>query len=101
MGMNRLNCIYLVLKCWMKARGLQSVRKSSARNIFKHLGIAHKILRYKVKTRKRKISKKISKRRKTDWLLQLRKKDPKEKKKNQKSKKNIKTVLKTKIKTIK
>jgi hypothetical protein len=75
-----------VLKCW-KARGLQSVRKSSARNIFKHLGIAHKILRYKVKTRKRKISKKISKRRKTDWLLQLRKKTQKKRRKTRRVKK--------------
>jgi len=51
------------------ARGLQSVRKLP-KNILKHLGIAHKILRYKVKNQKQKIIKKITKCRKNILALE-------------------------------
>jgi len=39
----------------MKAKGLQSKEIFSPKYFLKHLGFAHKILRYQVKTRKRKI----------------------------------------------
>jgi len=55
--MNRLNCNYILCYVGIKARGLQSVRKLP-KNILKHLGIAHKILRYKVNKQKQKIIKK-------------------------------------------
>jgi len=51
------------------ARGLQSVRKLP-KNILKHLGIAHKILRYKVKNQKQKIIKKNIKCRKNILALE-------------------------------
>jgi len=64
-----------------QSKGLQSVRKLP---ILKHLGIAHKILRYKVKEKK-KNHKKITKCRKNNLALEAEKKRPK--RKNKKTKK--------------